>query len=320
MSVMVFVFMVLTVSLVSAGFFEDLFGKITGKATTKATNVSISVTGINAVTIVVINSTITGTTNDPSEDTFSTIEFFVEVSDADGVNDINDSSVNVSVAFFNQSLFSSKRVNLTCSLVADLDANKANFSCSIYMYYFDANGIWNITVFANDLGNLTAQSDTTKDFTYDQLKAIKITPTALTFASVSPGDTNITSNNDRTYINDTGNFNGTSGGIEINATNLIGVTTHTDSIPVANFSISIVDSTGPPANESCITQTTPVNATSTAITGSILPRGNNSLNNNVTGQEIIFYCITQVPTDISSQTYSSAKSDNGYGAWTILMV
>ncbi|MCH7773180.1 MAG: hypothetical protein IH784_02090, partial [Bacteroidetes bacterium] len=64
------------------------------------------------------------------------------------------------------------------------------------------------------------------------------------------------------------------------------------------------------------TPTTPVNATATTIVGSILPRGNHTLQVADSAQENIFYCIKQVPPDISSQTYSSAASDNGYGAWT----
>ena len=96
-------FMVLVLlvgSFVSAGFFSDLFGKITGYAPSKDTNVTITVSGDNAVVIVVHNETITGTVNDPTESGSILIEFFVNVSDPDGVADINDSSVNATFMFY----------------------------------------------------------------------------------------------------------------------------------------------------------------------------------------------------------------------------
>jgi len=320
---MFLVFSLLMVSFVSAGFFSDLFGKITGYAPTGDTNVSVTVSGAAAVVINVDNSTITGTVNDPTESGSILIEFFVNVSDPDGVADINDSSVNATFMFTDSTNFAeATRSNNSCVLVADIGTKDANFSCTIRMYYFDGDGIWNITVRADDLGSGASQVNDSKNFTLDTLKAIQISPTALTFSSVSPGDTNITSNNDPTIINNTGNFNVTAGGIEITATNLIGVDTPADLINVSNFSVSNVDSTGPPANESCAGQTNPFNATSTSLTTVFLARGNNSLavENSTSGQEELFYCITQVPPDISSQTYSSAASDNGYGAWTITMV
>lgn len=313
-----FAFAVLSVSFVSAGFFDDFFGKITGRAAhTADTNVSIGVVGTAPVIIEVDNSTMVGTRVDPTINGVTNIEFWVNVSDSDGVNDINDSSVNASVTF-NATGTEAIRTNSSCVLVGDLDTISANFSCTINMYYFDAPGIWNITVSARDLGNTTIIYNSSQSFNYDQLQAIDISPTALTFASVSPGDTNITSNNDPTLINNTGNYNVTSGNLQLNATNLVGVSVETDFIFVANFSIDI--DTGS-SNETCIGGTTPVNNTQTGITGSLLTRGNNSLNNgdDTSGQEEIYYCITKVPVDISSQTYSSSLTTGGYGEWAIIM-
>ena len=317
-------FMVLVLlvgSFVSAGFFSDLFGKITGYAPSKDTNVTITVSGDAPVVIVVDNSTITGgIVNSPTENNFTDIEFFVNVSDPDGVADINDSSVNATFMFYDSASFTeATRSNNSCVLVADIGVKDANFSCTIRMYYFDGDGIWNITVRADDLGGGAAQVDESKNFTFIQLKAIIISPNGITFSSVAPGATNITSNNDPTIINNTGNFNVTVGGVDITATHLLGATLPAEFINVSNFSISNVDSTGPPANESCIGQTSPVNASATSIASAFVGRGNNSLSNNdaTSGQEQIYYCIREVNVDISSQTYSSAASENGYGAWTI---
>ena len=322
-------FMVLVLlvgSFVSAGFFGDLFGKITGLAPSQDTNVTVTISGDAPVVIVVDNSTITGgIVNSPTENNFTDIEFFVNVSDPDGVADINDSSVNATFMFYDSASFTeATRSNTSlsptsaCVLVADVGVKDANFSCTIRMYYFDGDGIWNITVRANDLGGGAAQVDESKNFTFIQLKSIEISPTGITFSSVSPGATNEVSNNDPTIINNSGNFNVSLGGIDITANNLIGLSDPSGEIPAANFSIDI--DTGGGAE--CSGGTNPVNATSTPLTTVFLARGNNSLNNldSTSGQEQIYYCVVEVPTDIPSQTYSSAASDNGYGAWEITMV
>ena len=304
-----FVFVILVSSFTSAGFFEDFYAKITGKASAQATNVSVSVAGTNAVTINVFNGTITGFASIESNPT--SIEFWVTVTDSDGVNDINDSATNASFEYITGG--EAIRSNSSCiQQGADIDGNSANFTCTIVMWYFDASGDWNITVYANDLGNLTAQSNTSQNFQYGQTTALVISPNELTWTSVSPGQINATSNNDPTLINNTGNFDVASGGMDINATNLLGVDL-SEFIPVANFSLDI-DTGG---NAECIGGTTPVNNTDTSIINSIVPSGNNSLSygNETSGQEQIYYCITEVPSAISSQTYSTT----GYGSWTLTM-
>ena len=316
-----FVFSILMISFVSAGLFDDLFSKITGKASAEDINITVTVSGDNAVVIVVNNDTIAGgTQNAPTEDSFTDITFFVNVSDADGVNDINDSSVNATFMFTNITNFpesATSRSNSSCILVEDVGDKDANYSCTIRMYYFDGDGLWNITVRADDLGGGGAQVNGTNNFTYTQLKAIQISPSAITFASAAPGATNETSNNDPTIVNNTGNFNMTAGGLEINGTDLVGVTNAAEFIPAGNFTVDI--ETG--SNVECAPATAIVNASSTAIGSSHTGRGNNSLSysNQTSGQEEVYYCLLEVPTDIGSQTYSAAKSDNGYGAWIILM-
>jgi len=298
----------LIIPLTSAGFFDDFRARITGKAPSQPTNVSVSVTGVNAVTVDVFNNTLTGIVTDPTEDSVNNIEFFVTVTDSDGVNDIDDSATNASFSRAGQPT----RTNSSCVLVGDIDANSANFSCTISMYYFYEIGSWNITVFGNDLGNTTAQSNTSQIFQYNELKAIKISPTALTFPSVSPGDINQTSDNDPTLVNNTGNFDVILDNVQINAIDLQGQTISTDFIFAANFSVGIFTGSTVECNT---TATVLVNVTDTFINDTILPPGNNSLSNSnsTSGQEQLFYCIQNVPSDISSQTYSTT----GLGSWTV---
>ena len=301
----------LILPLASAGFFSDFRARITGELSSQPTNVSVSVTGVNAVTINVFNNTLTGSVTDPTDDSLNNIEFFVTVTDSDGVNDINDSSVNATFSKTGQPT----RTNSSCVLVGDIDSNSANFSCTISMYYFYEIGSWNITVFGNDLGNTTAQANTSQIFQYNQLQAIKISPTSLTFPSVSPGDVNQTSDNDPTLINNTGNFDVTLDNVQINAINLAGVTISTDFIFAANFSVGIFTGSTVECNS---TATNLVNGTDTFINDTILPPGNNSLSysNSTSGQEQIYYCIQNVPSSISSQTYSTST----LGSWTVKIV
>ena len=294
------------VPLASAGLFDWFEAKITGKVPSRPTNVSVSVTGVNPVTVDVFNNTLTGIVTDPTEDSVNNIEFWVTVTDSDGVNDINDSATNATFSRTGQPT----RTNSSCVLVSDIDANSANFSCTIGMFYFYEIGTWNITAFGNDLGNQTAQSNTSQIFQYNELKALKISPDALTFPSVSPGDTNQTSDNDPTLINNTGNFDVTLGNVQVNAIDLAGEVISTDFIFAANFSAG--NATG--SNTEC-QATSLVNGTDTGITNSVLAPGNHSLNyqNETSGQEQLFYCIKDVPSDISSQTYSTST----LGSWTI---
>jgi len=298
----------LIVPFASAGF-SDWFREMTGKLAARPTNVSVSVTGVAAVTLEVHNETLIPPVVDPTDDSVSNIEFFVTVTDSNGVNDINDSATNATFSRPGQPT----RTNSSCVLVGDIDANSANFSCTISMYYFYEIGGWNITAFGNDLGNKTAQSNISQIFQYSQLQAIQFSPTTLTFPAVSPGDVNQTSDNDPTLINNTGNFNVTVDNIQVNAIDLQGEDIGGDFIFATNFSTGLF--TG--ATEECnASATSLVNATDTFINGSILIFGNHSLDNNVTGQEQLFYCITGVPADISSQTYSTS----GLGSWTIKIV
>ena len=298
----------LIVPLISAGFLSDFRARITGELSSRPTNVSVGVTGVNPVTINVFNNTLFDAVTDPADDSVNNIEFWVTVTDTDGVNDINDSATNATFSRTGQPT----RTNSSCVLEGDINANSANFSCTISMYYFYEIGSWNITVFGNDLGNTTAQSNTSQIFQYNELKAIKISPTALTFPSVSPGDINQTSDNDPTLVNNTGNFDVILDNVQINAIDLQGQTISTDFIFAANFSVGIFTGSTVECNS---TATVLVNVTDTFINDTILPPGNNSLNNQnaTSGQEQLFYCIQGVPSAISSQTYSTT----GLGSWTV---
>jgi len=303
-------------SFVSAGFWDWLKNpRITGKAATSGqTNVSISVAGMTAVTILVFNSTLTGANMNPTEYGSNFIFFNVTVTDADGASDINVSSVRAS---FNKT-GETTRSNSTCSYKSGEDTtNSKNFTCSIEMWYWDAPGSWTINVTANDLGNMTYINNVTTVLAYGQLQSIVMAPNSLSWESVSIGATNQTSNNDPTTINNTGNYDVTSGNVQVQGINLYGATG--DFINVGNFSSDIATGGAACSGAACTECLGSVlaNGTYQGITGSILSAGNLSEGGGV-AQEQLYYCLRLAPLGIPSQAYST-NNTNG-AAWTVKIV
>lgn len=296
-------------NLASAGLL-DWFGKITGKATQQSTNVSITISGTTAVTIEVFNSTLTGASVIPNSDTTKAITFTIRVNDADGYLDINTTSVSANFTKTGEGV----RANNSCVDLSQNTTTAKNFSCTINMWYFDEYAAWTITAAGKDIGNGTLIQNSTMTFGYGSLQNAEISSNEITFASSAQGSTNVTSNNDPTLINNTGNYNFT--GINVTAYDLYGTTTTTEFINVRN--ITVGNNTG--SNAECDTSPT-IGANATVLTNgtqtnakySILTRGNHTANNGQTGQEQIYYCFRTVPTGIISQTYSS-----GYiGGWIV---
>ena len=308
--------MILLSSSIHAGIFDWFKDRtITGKAsTTQQTNVSVVIAGTKAVTIQVLNATLAGAHTNPTENNYTAVRFNVIINDSDGVNDINDTSVNANFSRENEAL----RSNSSCNLVADLDVQTANFSCTINMWYYDATGEWNISVGATDLGNTTFQYNTTQRFQYNQLQAIVISPTSITFPSVAPGSFNQTSNNDPTLVNNTGNYNVASGNLQITGVDLYGQTDGTKFIGISNFSVNNQTGGSPPVECHNLNSLNMSNGSAIGLTNTILPPGNNSRNsgNETSGQEQLYYCLEVVSATLSSQTYAT----NGSGVWVITIV
>jgi len=288
----------LIVPLISAGLSDWFKAIITGKLGSQTTNISISVAGANAAQIIFVE---TIGNRDANESGIRSITFNITMSDPDGVLDLNDTSVNASFSMVGYTT----RFNSTCTWIMDVSTTAANYTCEIEMYYWDANGDWTINVSGTDLGNTTFVYNDTTNFQYNELKAMVIHPPNLTWPGVSIGAQNQTSDNDPTYINNTGNYNGE---VKVTAINVHGETNSSEFIPAANFSIGTVTTGTNECNKTLL-----VNASAETIISSNASRGNLSVGAGV-GQEELYYCITEVPsTGISSQTYSTTSA----GSWTI---
>jgi len=282
---------------VNAGILDFIKKTITGKASSRPTNITITISGTNPAKITYVSPI---SAVDPTEATYKSVTFYITAYDEDGVADLNDSSFR---AEFNNS--NEPRRSGSCTLVNDINAKSANYSCTVNMWYWDKSGVWTINASGTDLGNKSIATNTSTTFTYNQLKAMVISPTTLTWPAISPNSTNQTSDNDPTLINNTGNYNGT---IDVTAINLLGESDPLYIIYAANFTVGLT--TGA-QNPECAGQAL-ANNTLVTITNSISNRGNLSAGGGA-GQEEFYYCIPRVPSNLSSQTYSTTLG----GSWTI---
>jgi len=289
---------ILIISLVSAGFSDW----ITGKATSQPTNVTVSVAGRDQCQVTYVSPI---SPVNPVELSSTTVTFNVHVYDKNGMNDINKSAV---FANFTYSLNGNKyRATVSnCSWINNIPPRTANFSCSIDMWYWDSNGQWDINVRGNDIGNKTPCYNTTTNFQYNQLKALVIYPTTLTWDTLVPEATNQTSNNDPTLVNNTGNYNGS---VSITGINLLGETDTSEAIFAENFTVGLTTGAGYPECGASATQL--INGTLVSIANSNSNPGNLSEGSGA-GQSNYYYCIPEVPL-VSSQVYSTL---NG-GSWII---
>ncbi len=288
------ILVLLSVGFVSAGFFDW----ITGRATNQDTDVSVQFQGTNQAQIVSVDGV--DASYNPTENSATTITFSVIVADADGVNDINDSSVT---ANFSSGSDPTRFDSSDCSLVSDLNSTAANFTCTIDMYYYDNASTWTVNIGANDLGNGTADIDSATSFTYSQLKAMVISPASLAWSTLSSGATNEASTTDPTIINNTGNYDAT---VNLTGIDLRGETNSTDLFAVPNFTVH--RSSGSECSGQALS-----NGTAIVVTSSDANRGNLSSGAGA-GQETFYYCIPSVPS-LPTQIYSTTAT--GGISWTI---
>ncbi|MCH7568295.1 MAG: hypothetical protein IIA87_02635 [Nanoarchaeota archaeon] len=321
------VFLILLISSsVDAGFFSDIWNKVTGQATSGADiNITVGAGGTAPQITFVYNLTpelLSGITltEGPAYTAFY-INF--SANDTEGATNLDASTARLNISRAGEAIVH----NSTCTLLVS-DGVNANFSCLINTSWFSQAGVWTINASITDLGSNTVYSKNstysgallgtgTAEITINSLTAFVSGPGNITFATIAGGDVNTTSNNDPLRLNNTGNQDFGDGSMEINATDLIGEVTSSEALYSGNFSVGNV--TG--SNEECNFQnvsTTRMNFTHaggnfvTLKTGN-MSRGNFSLNDGQTGQETLFFCLLLAGTELSQQSYSTAVQ----GAWTI---
>ncbi len=286
--------LLLTLSLqfVNADLF-DWFKRDVQLAPQQPTDVRIQVGNV-APTIESV-SPISAVNLNPAPSTTS-VTFTFTASDRNGASDLVDTTATASFTKTGE-----QTRTAICSFQSQAGRRKT-YSCTASMQYFDASGTWNVAVSVQDQSGLTASSTTT--FTVNLLRDISITPTIIGFPTVAQGDGNITSTSPTTITNN-GNFVvPADGNLQVTAFDLQGETTPAEIIPAANFRIA-----GPAeAATVCITGTSLIPGSATAISSASLPRGTSGSN-----AADLTYCITFVPEGISTQFYSAT----GGSAWLI---
>jgi hypothetical protein len=297
---LIMVIIILTVSMVSAGVFKDIYAKITGKASSQNIGLNITVTsGAAPVILDVYNSSMTdissGTNEGPSL-TFISIVF--RASDAQGVGNLNSSSAKINVTL--SSGTSAVRENNSCALVAgQSDATSANFTCNLTMTWWDAPGTWNITPYIADLNGNICCNASVKNFAVGPTDGMAANQSFLNWSAISPGASNQEAI-DFVGINNTGNRDRS---LLVNSSDLIGETNANYALGANNFSVK--DSAG-------CEGTAMVNRTDKNITSARLLAGNYT-NNNATAKENLYFCLETSNSDLIAQSYSTTT----LGTWIL---
>src|SRR3989344_3840928 len=151
------------ISFASAGFFGNIVDRLTGKATSNTTTLNITVGN----SLPAINFVQAVPPQNPLEGTARKITFYFNVTDADGVLNLNSSSAK---AYF-QRTGETTRSNISC-VEASTSGLSANYSCTVGMWYFDGAGAWTINVSIKDIYGGYAENSTTS-FTYNPLLAME---------------------------------------------------------------------------------------------------------------------------------------------------
>jgi hypothetical protein len=304
-AIVIFLAVILIVPLISAGFFQNVWNKITGMgSSTQNVLVNISVTSGVQTIYSIYNASSAITLTDAPSPTFVIINF--SVLEPDGVATLNNATAAVNLTKAGQEL----RQNSTCA-VKDWSGNYANYTCNVTMWWWDNPGLW--TVYAN-ISDLAANTvvNSANTVTVNSLTGFVMSPSALTFSSMNAGATNQTPTNNL-LLNNTGNTNTT--GIQINATDLVGETIKSQFLWASNFSAS--NSTG--GNIECnitANATQMVNMTFTASIGNVNITAGNYTKNDGTAQERMYMCLRKVGYELTQQQYST----NQFGSWTVKTV
>ncbi len=305
-TIFLILFALLMMPPVSAGIVDwinQVKAGITGRATSQTVtfNLTIANTAPN-ITYITMNATVS-----PTENTNTLIIVNFTAWDPDGISNLDTKGGKVNFTKTGEAL---RQNSSSCLQTATWGTYYANYTCTMYMWYFDTSGTWNVTALVNDSSNGVAQNQTVT-FTYNQLSAFVTHPAALTWASLSPGTTNQTSNNDPLVLNNTGNKNITSGNVQINATNLKGETDNTKAIWAGNMSVAILTGSSAECNENTNQSAAFSPGVFTNATNGTLMVGNHSVAN--VGNRNLYLCIRTIGSELTSQSYSTTSE----GAWTI---
>jgi hypothetical protein len=293
--------LILISPLVSAGFFSDVWDKITGDAsTTQNVLVNISITSAPPI-IYNVSGLSSVTLTDAPSPTFVIVNFSVNASN--GVSTLNNATAAVNFTKAGQPLV----INSSCA-VKDWSGNFANYTCNVTLWWWYNAGSWQVYANISDLGSNTAVNGT-NTVTVNTLTGFTMGPSAVTFSSLSAGAVNQTPTN-YLLLNNTGNTNTTT--VQINATDLVGETDHSKFLWASNFSASNFTGNKIECNVSG-SATAMVNMTYSTVSNVNLYVGNYTKNDGTTGQDKMYLCLIKAGPELTQQQYSTGQ----FGQWTV---
>lgn len=172
---------------------------------------------------------------DPTESANTTITVTLNVSDANGVADLDDSKVSIYVDDAATFATAVGKYTRLCTPTANLSATVRSYTCQTDLEFYDAAGTYSTNLTAGDqatdIWNNTGTNAPT--FTWTTLVAATVDDAGITFGTVSLGVENQTAAENPTTVTNTGNadlyFN-------ITGADLTGATY---TFEIGNFSVSL---------------------------------------------------------------------------------
>ena len=295
-SIFLILSILLIISFTSAGFF-DWVKKITGEAT-----VDLNITVGGPAITNVWNQTLTSITPTEAPASTSVIINFT-VYNPSGAGNLNHSTAKINISSADEDT----RTNASCEHLVNWDDNYANFTCNITMWWWDGSAVWDITAYIED-NQTNSAMNTSTNFYVGLNTAFAMGPSILNWTSLSPGATNQTSNNDPLRLNNTGNKVISAGDITLNSSNLRGESTSSEALWAGNFSISW-DTGNSCTGADCVecAGTVMVRNSLEGIITANLTKGNYTINDEIEGQEQLYFCLRTVGSKLSTQAYSTAN-------------
>ena len=200
---------------------------------------------------------------DPTESGNTTITVNFNVSDANGVTDLDDSKANIYVDDAATFVTAVSKYNRLCSPTVNWSATVREYQCDTDLEFYDIAGTYSTNITAGDgattIWNNTATNAPT--FTYTTLVAATVDDTGISFGTVTLNQNDQGATENPTVVTNTGNAD-----LQMNVTgaNLVG---GSYTFNVGNFSVSL---DGTPTAELSLTTGTQqiivgaVNATASA--------------------------------------------------------
>ena len=294
-----FVIGIFLTGLVSAGLIGWI-KTITGRATSQYFDINITVGAPVIYAVYNESSAVT-----ILENTYTDVIINFSVYTPLGSEFLNHSTALVNLSRSGQEV----RTSHDCSAY-QVSGDYANYTCNVSMWWWDNSSIgWAINAYIKD-NSSTPSVNTTVVQAVGTTRAFVGGPTPLTWAGVSPGSKNQTASNDPYLMNNTGNVYIPSAYLRVNATHLRGEEDDSQGIWAQNFSVHWNNGGSPPLE---CGGTVMDHGVFTSISGSNLSAGNYTVNNGMTGQEELYFCITDTLNNLSTQAYSTAQE----GLWTV---